>query len=308
MENKKCLVIYNPISGKGITQNTLDKYKEVLEEKGYQTEFVRTKGKNFATKIVEEAIDYDIVFSIGGDGTLNEIIKGNCLREEKLIVCPLPSGTCNDVATMLGYGKDPISNLEMALDGVVSDIDIGSINDNTFVYVVGMGKFINISYETNSKDKRKNGYMAYLKNFLVELSTRIKRYKAEVTVDGVNLDGYYSLILISNANHIAGINNFYKNVCLNDGKLEVLLCKSRTKKEFIKNFLGFLVGQKSNKIISMKAREVSIKLLDKLDKNWCIDGERYDYDGSEYSIKVHSKMKFLVPKINVKNLFKDNKN
>lgn len=70
--------------------------------------FAATKHTNHATEIVKNAQNYDIVFSIGGDGTLNEVVRGNHLRDRKLTICPLPSGTCNDVATMLGYGKNPI--------------------------------------------------------------------------------------------------------------------------------------------------------------------------------------------------------
>lgn len=302
---RKCLIIYNPISGKGVSDDILLKYCEILKEKGFAVDFKATKSSNDATKAIVSATDYDIVFSIGGDGTLNEIVKGNYLRDERLTICPLPSGTCNDVATMLGYGKNPIDNLNMALDGEIHTIDIATINDNPFVYVVGMGKLMNIPYETKSEDKRKNGYIAYLKGAINELLDKMKRYKAEVIVDGKRLDGNYSLIMISNANHIAGIDNFYKEVCLNDGLMEVLLCKSNTTPEFIKDFLKFLAGRKTNDIISLKAHEITIKLIEQPDKEWCIDGEKYDYNGTEYKIRIQDQMKILTPKAKTKKLFRN---
>ncbi len=204
---------------------------------------------------------------------------------------------------MLGYKKDPIENLKIALDGEVHNMDIGTINDNPFVYVVGMGKLMNIPYETKSIAKKKIGYRAYIKEFLYEISDKIKRYKAEVIVDGVKLNDKYSLIMISNSNHIAGISHFYKEVCLNDGQLEVLLCKSQSIKGFIKNFLSFFIGKKTNEIISLKAHEIYIKLIDIPEKNWCIDGEKYDYFGNEYIIKTKQKMKILTPKNKANHLF-----
>lgn len=303
-KEKKCLIIYNPISGKGINENILSEYHRILTERGYQVDFVATKYSTHATKTIEEAGNYDVVFSIGGDGTLNEVVKGNFRRKERLTICPLPSGTTNDVATMLGYGKNPIDNLNMALDGEVNDIDIGTINDNPFAYVVGMGKFMHIPYETSSLEKRKKGYAAYIKEGAIELFNKMKRYKAEVTIDGIKLDGEYSLIMVSNANHIAGINNFYKDVCLNDGEMEVLLCKAKNKRELIMSFLRFLVGQKSDEIISLRAHNVSIKMLDQPDKNWCIDGEMMDTTSDEYEIKIHDKMDFLTPKENARKLFR----
>ena len=51
-----------------------------------------------------------------------------------------------------------------------------------------------------------------------------------------------------------------------------------------------------NKMISLKASDINIKLSAKPDKKWCIDGEKFDYDGKEYDIKVACQMKFLAPK------------
>jgi len=304
---KKCLIIYNPISGKGVSEKLLNAYRQILSERGYQVDFVATKYKGHATKVMETSENYDVVFSIGGDGTLNEVVKGNYLREERLKLCPLPCGTTNDVATMLGYGKDPIKNLNMALDGESHNVDIGTINDTPFAYVVGMGEFMHIPYETSTEAKRKNGGLAYLKDGAIALFNKIKRYRAEVIIDGVKLDGEYSLIMVSNADHIAGINHFYKEVCLDDNEMEILLCKAKSKRELIMSFLKFLIGKKSNEIISLKARDISIKLLDKPDKNWCIDGEMLEEEPEQYNIRIKDKMEFLTPQVRTRKLFVEDK-
>lgn len=303
---KKCLIIYNPNSGKAISKDILAIYRNILKERGYKVDIFATKHKNHATEVIYNAENYNIVFSLGGDGTLNEVVRGNYYRKNKLTICPLPSGTCNDVSTMLGYGKNPIDNINMALNGVERDYDIGTINDNPFVYVVGMGKLTNIPYETKSENKKKSGYMAYIKEGLIEIFNQMKRYSAEVEVDGIKINGLYSLIMVSNADHIAGISNFHKDVCLDDGEMEVLLCKSSSKRSFIKSFLKYFLGKNTDDIISLKAHDVSIKVIDKLDKNWCIDGEKFEYFGNEYNIKVSSKMKLLTPKQKKKNLFSVN--
>ena len=46
---------------------------------------------------------------------------------------------------------------------------------------------------------------------------------------------------------------------------------------------------------STTANEIKIKLSAKPDKKWCIDGEKFEYDGKEYHIKVAQQMKFLTP-------------
>lgn len=164
MERKRVLIIYNPNSGKKDKNYLCAKYKELLMKYGYNVSIVQTKYPNHATTVIKNAPHYDIVFSLGGDGTLNEVIAGNMEREDKLNICPLPLGTCNDVATMLGYGKDPIENLEKAISGELHDLDIGTINNTPFIYVVGMGKFMNIPYEADSIEKKENGLFFLFKN------------------------------------------------------------------------------------------------------------------------------------------------
>ena len=276
MKKKTCLIIYNPRSGKGKVKEKIDIYEKLLKENDYEVDIIATKGVGFATEAVLTADYHDVVFSVGGDGTLNEVVRGNCLRTKKMTICPLPSGTCNDVATMLGYSSDPYKNIELIKDGIVHSMDIGTINDTPFVYVVGMGKFMNIPYETKSSDKRRAGYFAYLKDGLKEALDKLKRYKLEITIDGKKYDGYYSLVMISNSDHVAGVDKFHRSVCLDDGELEVLLCTANTKTQFIKDFLLRFLGKPSEGIIAMTAKDINITLIDKPTKKWCIDGEKYE--------------------------------
>lgn len=299
--HKKILVLYNPLSGKGINEAILYQCNNILINKGYEVDFIETKYQNHAANIMETTEKYDIVFSIGGDGTLNEVVRGNYLRKEKIPICPIPNGTCNDFATMLGYNKDTINSIYQALDGEIHNLDIGTINDTPFTYVAGMGKFMSICYETKKEDKNTLGYIAYIKAAINEIKSQFKKYKVEITIDGKTFIGTYSLIMVSNSNHIAGINNFHKNVYLNDGKFEILLCKAKNKLEFITNFLDFFTIQNSKEIVHLKAKNIIIKPLEQIDKNWCIDGEKYNKN-INYKISVQGQMPFLIPKNKVKTL------
>ena len=37
---KKCVIIYNPVSGKSIKRKFLDEYKSILLDKGYESEII----------------------------------------------------------------------------------------------------------------------------------------------------------------------------------------------------------------------------------------------------------------------------
>ena len=300
MERKRVLIIYNPNSGKKDKNYLCAKYKELLMKYGYNVSIVQTKYPNHATTVIKNAPHFDIVFSLGGDGTLNEVIAGNMEREDKLNICPLPLGTCNDVATMLGYGKDPIENLEKAISGELHDLDIGTINNTPFIYVVGMGKFMNIPYEADSIEKKKMGYFSYLKMGVKELINKIKKYKAKIKIDGKELDGNYSMIMVSNSNHIAGVDNFHKDVKLDDGQFEILLCKSSDIVDMSINFMRYFMGLETENIISLKGHDIDIEMDEISEKKWCIDGEELKDNSRRIKILPKTKMKILTPK-NIRN-------
>ena len=159
---KKCVVIYNPSSGKRVKYKFLPQFETILNKYGYEAKIIYTEYRGHATEIVKNLEHVDLVLSVGGDGTFNESVTGNFLRKDRLVCAHIPCGTTNDIGIMMGYGKNMINNLKMTLDGVVKNVDICLINGNPFIYVAAIGKFTNIPYETPRNLKKKIGYLAYL--------------------------------------------------------------------------------------------------------------------------------------------------
>lgn len=302
---KKCVVIYNPTSGKHIKQNFLTTYVEMLLEKGYDPEIVFSKYKGHILNIIESLPDdVDLVISIGGDGTFNEVMNGNMNRRHQLLVSHIPIGTTNDIGTMFGYGKDIIQNLKLLLNGEEKKIDICTVNGKAFVYVAGFGKFMNIPYETTKKQKSRWGYLAYLFNAIKEFRSNTKLYELSYTIDKDTYSGLYSFILISNANRIAGINNFYNDVKLDDGKFEVMFCNLTRKKDVLKT-LYYLTTNDITKVPGFyfhKTDNLKIKFKKEI-STWCVDGEKLDNETSEYNIRVVKNIRVMMPKKNINHLF-----
>lgn len=302
----KALIVYNPNSGLGISKEVLERFQDKLKSRGYDTKLELTKGPKHASRIVSTSEHSDILFSMGGDGTLNEVINGNLEREDRLTICPIPTGSCNDVASMLGYDKDPLTNLDKALDGKIKEIDIGTINNRAFSYVAGMGKFMHIPYETSRDKKSKIGYLAYIKEGVKEFFKPTKIYNIEVEADGVKLDGDYSLVLVSNSNHVAGVSGFQKDVLLDDDKFEVILCKSKNRGSLVTSFIDFYMGGNPKDFIKLRANDIKLNYKEPLEKNFCIDGERLEDNSLTYHISASNKMNFLLPEDYNKKLFINN--
>ena len=163
IEVKRLAIIYNPYSGKNKKKSfEYDKYAQIIESYGYEPTLFKTRYKGHAQEIVEELDNYDLVISIGGDGTFNEVVTGNLKRKNRLILSHLPYGTTNDIGAMFGLGKNITKNLKLILTGKTRKIDLCTVNGAPFVYVAGFGKFMSVPYETPRKLKKKYGYIAYL--------------------------------------------------------------------------------------------------------------------------------------------------
>lgn len=302
---KKCVVIYNPLSGKRVKYKFLPQFENILSKYGYDSKIIYTEYKGHATEIVKNLEPVDLVLSIGGDGTFNESVTGNFMRKDRLVCAHIPCGTTNDIGVMMGYGKNMINNLKMTLDGVVKNVDVCVINGKPFIYVAAIGKFADIPYETPRKLKKNIGYLAYLSEGIKSFFNKTKLSEIIYEVDGVEYRGLFSFIILSNANRISGINNFYKDVKLDDNKFEVLLCNISKKKDIIKSlyFLTMYDVYKVPGIYSYKTDKIKIKFIDKPKKPWCIDGEMLDNLEKSYEITVDRDIKMMIPKKNVDKLF-----
>ena len=306
---KKCLVVYNPNSGKYNKEVTLPKIEKILNEYDYSVIIEKTKYKGDATSIVANIDKCDLVVSIGGDGTFNEVMTGNFMRKDRIVLCHLPSGTTNDVGAMWGYGKNMLNNLKLALHGKVKRIDICTINDKPFVYSAGFGKFMNIPYETPRELKKRIGHLAYIREGARDFFRKVKLYDITYEVDNEKYRGLFSFALITNANRVAGINNFYKDIKLDDNKFEVLLCNITKLKDIIKTLYFFALydASKIPGFYFYQTDNIKIKFNSPLKKPLCIDGESFDDMSGSYNIKIDHDVYVLMPSKNVNNLFVNDK-
>ena len=302
---KNCVLIYNPNSGKKMSEDNLKSARTILPKYGYNVRIIPTKYAGHAKEIVSHIESCDLVISVGGDGTFNEVVTGNMQRKRRLLLANIPIGTTNDVGAMFGYGKNFAHNLKLLMEGSIKKIDICVVNGRPFIYVAGLGKFINIAYDTPRYLKKKFGYLAYLYEGFKDFFRPIKNYKVKYEVNGIKKTGYFSFILISNANRIAGINMFYKDVKLDDNQFELLLCNFSTRRSIIRA-LRLLIDNDPNNISGLefyKTNHVKFEFETYPKKAWCIDGEKLDRRTKTFEFNTVNNFEILMPNKNVKKLF-----
>jgi YegS/Rv2252/BmrU family lipid kinase len=301
---KECVVICNPNSGKRSKKKFLSKALEILKKYGYEAEIFYTKYAHHATEIIEKICHVDLVISIGGDGTFNEVMTGNLKRKDRITLAHLPFGTTNDIGAMFGYTKNPFTNLKLILEGQVKKIDICQINNHPFVYVAGFGKFMNIPYETPRDLKKKYGHLAYLMEGIKALKKRTKLYDLTYELNGETYRGLYSFLLVTNATRVAGMNNVFKNIKLDDNTFEVLFCNLSTKKDII-NSIQYLKNFDIAKVPGFyfyKTNHLKITFNNINKKKWCIDGEEFE-GNKTYEISIIRGVEVLIPQKRIASLF-----
>ena len=303
----KCVVIINPKSGKDFSKNNAQKIIKILKDYNYESEIIYTKKRGHATEIIKKLNDnIDLVISMGGDGTFSEVMNGNLKRKKPLVLSHLPIGTLNDIGHMYGLINNLYTNLKLILTGQIMNVDVGLINNYAFTYVASYGKFMEIPYQTPHELKKRLGWFAYAVEVLKQIFERIPKYKIEFIVDGEKHQGKYTFIIISNANRIAGINNFYRDMKLDDSKFEIMLCSLNKKLDIIKAFYNLKINklQGVSGIETYKCSSLEIKFFEKA-KSWCVDGEEFKDNSNKYKFEILKNVKMKLPKKNLKKLFLD---
>ena len=214
-------------------------------------------------------------------------------------------GSTNDLGRMYGYHSNYLENLKLLLDGDIKNIDVCKINNKSFVYFAGVGSFVNVAYETPRRLKEKYGRTAYFIYALKQFDGQVKEYNIKYEIDGKKHEGKYSFIFITNSSSVAGVEDIYPDVKLDDNMFEVLLCETTSKLKLIK-IISLLKRQDIRTIPYLtyyKADNLKITFEDIPEDSWCIDGEELKHNDKEFNFCISKEVNVLIPKANIDKLF-----
>ena len=281
---KKCIIIYNPVSGKKKFSDELPYVVERFRNAGYEVNIQETKRSKDAINLSKKAAEkkVDLLVVSGGDGTLHECINGlaDCAYVPK--VGYIPSGTACDIAGTLKISKNVQKAVDIILEDHVEYIDLVKSNHGYFMYVTAIGTYVDISYVTDSKLKKYIGYLAYILTGIKEFFT-IPMIKTKIEHDGGVIKGYFSLIMVVNSKKVAGFNIVQKPI-LNDGKVDVVLYRYIP---LLNNLLYFISFVLSPTFLPGVKRFRSSKLRITIDHHhkWNTDGEESNAGNLNIEVK-----------------------
>lgn len=273
---KKIYFIYNPHSGKEQIGSKLNEIIQILAEKDNLLTVVPTVGYLDAMERIANLPEgYDMVVCSGGDGTLDEVVTGMMKRsvEQRLPIGYIPAGTTNDFARSLEIPKNMAEAAKNAMKGKPFACDIGSFNDDSFVYIASFGIFTDVSYSTKQEVKNVLGHMAYVLEAMKSLYN-IKSYKMKVSCDEMEFEGDFLFGMITNSKSVAGFKGLVRNeVVFDDGVYEATFIKRPRNPLEIQEILAALLMEEldSNYMYSFRTKRLSIESEEMVP--WTLDGE-----------------------------------
>ncbi|MBR4875070.1 MAG: diacylglycerol kinase family lipid kinase [Clostridia bacterium] len=298
MEEKKLLLIINPVSGRMKMSTAMFEVVKVFSDAGYLVTVRMTRGRGDATKMIRDmGSQYDRVVICGGDGTLNEGVAGLIESGLDLPIGYIPCGTTNDFAASLGLEREDLKRAaERIVNGTPMTIDIGRFNEQRFFsYIASFGAFTGTAYNVPQASKNALGYLAYVLEGFRDLPN-IRPIRAQVILDdGKVVEDEFIFASVSNATTIGGVVKLAaEKVNFSDGIFEVILVRyPHSPLEVSKALLALQTGKYEDTCIRFfHARKVLV-VMPKAEP-WTLDGE-YTMGGISTKIEVlHHAIKVMV--------------
>jgi len=292
---KRARIIYNPTAGREQIKKELPTVLEMLEVAGYETSAHATTGEGDAKKAAEIAVErqYDLVVVAGGDGTINEVVKGIAEQDYRPTVGVIPTGTTNDFARALQIPRDIKKAAEILAEGQSMKLDIGKVNDEYFMNIAGGGKLTELTYDVPIKLKTVLGHLAYYVKG-IEMLPSLKPVRTILEFEDEVIDEEIMLFLIANTNSVGGFEKLAPDARINDGYFDVLILKEVNLPEFIGIATAALRGNhlENEHVIYRQAKKIKVTPEDKMLLN--VDGE-YGGELPGELINLHQHINFIVP-------------
>ena len=217
----RALLIANPASRRGGT--FVEEARQAILDGGATCDVMLTERAGHAGELSGiHGRNYDVVFTLGGDGTAMEV--AGSLAGSGVPVGVLPGGTGNLLARALGIPRNVARAVPALLRGSVRQIDLGVVLGHRFAVAAGVGIDAAMVAETPAWMKKRLGVLAYT---LIATRAALRAvlfrqfFLVRVDVDGEIIERRAAAVLFANfgailENRIA----FGPDIVVDDGLLD----------------------------------------------------------------------------------------
>jgi len=208
-------IIANPSAGRGLVASILPQIEQTLRQLQLDFDLERTTGPWHAADMAHQAVidGYDVVASVGGDGTFNEVLNGLMVAKNsglgQACLGILPVGRGNDFAFSMGVPVDWKAACETLAAGQRRWIDVGRVcgglypEGRFFGNGIGIGFDAVVGFEA-AKHKYISGFPSYLVAAFKTMSLYFNAPLIELDCDGEKSTQACLMVSIMNGRRMGG--------------------------------------------------------------------------------------------------------
>lgn len=290
-------IIINPNSNNGKTGKQLDNIlaaaKEVFGDFHYELTKKQGDGIPLARKAVNE--DYNVLVSVGGDGTLNEILNV-VAKTDKKIGMVAKGGSC-DAHKTHGIPRDIIKSMQIIDQGYYERFPIGLARGDTDRYFIEMvdGAFTGaVAEASHYRFKWLYGDLRYiLLAFLMAYS--FKPVYSKITIDDQFREGNVVVFAVALSDVLAGFDIIPGNHPRR-GDFAVIIGKDYRRLKLIYWLIRALNGKhlKSKNIEILRGKKITIE--SELPFSWEAEGEIFSTQAKKLEFEyVPDSVNLIIP-------------
>jgi len=268
----KAELIVNLTAGGGKPHKHLNTILKYLKENGLNFKVCTTSHQGEAVELAQKAADNgaELIVSVGGDGTVNEIVNGIMKSKNDPSLGIIPLGWANDFIKSTNIPPDIIEACKILIKGQTKKIDIGVINNQIyFANICGIGFDAEVAQLANQmKNKHPNlrilSAFVYVFAAIKKLLSPFGYHDVKIKFDGQEIHSKILFIAISNGKFYGGRFKITPEAILDDGLLEICLVEEMGRFKYLsiipKVFKGTHESIKG--VHFYKAKEVVIQSLE----------------------------------------------
>ena len=259
----KHIFIINSLAGRGKYTKLLPNIEKVCKEENldYEIRYITEKlsGKDIALEYKNEE---NIIYSVGGEGTLTRILQGIIGTKNKLGV--IPSGS----------GNDTFRTIKMLPEGE-NLVDIAKINDTYFINVACTGLDAEVGNNVDIlREKTKIPASQLYNASIIYTFVKYKFKKIKIKTSIKEIQDSYSILSICNGGYYGGGFNIAPKSQMTDGLLDIYYVEKMSKLKIIPLLLKLKQGKHEGKrkIHKFRTNHIELEFEEKITFN--IDGEK----------------------------------
>jgi YegS/Rv2252/BmrU family lipid kinase len=240
--------IVNPNAGNGKGKKDWERISGLFTRENILISTRFTEKKGHGVELTREALakGFRKIISVGGDGTLNEVVNGIFTQEacpsHEVVIGMIPVGTGNDWGRMFGIPLVYEGAVNVIRENKIMPHDVGTITfysgegqqKRYFMNIAGLGFEAVVVRKTNhQKDKGRSSQTMYFYNLLSSLIS-YRRPSVNITIDGKTITTKAFSINVGNGRYCGGGMRQTPDALPDDGLLDITVIKDMGRIEVIK--------------------------------------------------------------------------